>query len=424
MKKRVVVTGLGVVSPNANTISEFETALRQGRSGIRFIPRLAELNFGCTIGGIPEGVDALLEKRFNQKQLRDTSYNIGYAAVSALDAWLDAGLAVDENGGETDWHAGAVVGCGIGDMTTIAERIVPMINAGRVRKIGSRVIEQAMNSGISARIGGLLGLGNQVTSNSSACNTGTEAIAAALFRIRDGHAKRMVAGGSEAASPYTWGGFDSMRILARKFNDAPEKGSRPMSAAACGFVPGAGAGILVLEELESALERGAGIYAEVLGGCVNSGGQRGGGSMTAPNPEGVKRCIRAAVRDAGIHPYDIDAVNGHLTATYADTQEIKNWSEVLQRGPADFPWINSTKSMIGHCLGAAGAIETVAAVIELSSGFLHPSINCEDVHPELLPFADKIVQRHMADRPVNIIAKASFGFGDVNGCLILKKWPS
>ncbi len=424
MKGRVVITGLGVVCPNANNTAEFEDALRTGRSGIRFVPRLAELDFGCRIAGIPKDVDTVFEQYISKKQLKDTSYNIGYAAVAAMEAWVDAGLTLDPDGENTDWDTGAVMGCGIGDMDTIAERIIPLVNAGRVRRIGSRVVEQVMSSGISARVGGLLGLGNQVTSNSSACNTGAEAIIEAMLRIREGRAKRMVAGGAEAPSPYTWGGFDSMRILSRKFNDAPEKGSRPMSATAGGFVPGAGAGVLILEDLETALQRGAVIYAEILGGHVNSGGQRGGGSMTAPNIDGVRRCIRSAIRDADISPGEIDAINGHLSATFADPHEIDNWSAALERGPADFPYINATKSLIGHCLGAAGAIETVAAVIQLHRGFLHPSLNCEDLHPSLLAYSDKIVQTRKDWPDLKVLAKASFGFGDVNGCLILKKWEN
>ena len=422
MKNRVVITGVGVVCPNGNNKTEFEDALRNGRSGIRFVPRLADLNFGCRIAGIPRGVDTIIEKHISKKQLKDTSENIGYASLAAVEAWTNAGFSLDRNSEETDWDTGAVMGCGIGDMDTIAERIIPLVNEGRVRRIGSRVVEQVMSSGISARVGGLLGLGNQVTSNSSACNTGSEAIIDAMYRIREGRARRMVAGGAEAPSPYTWGGFDSMRILSRKFNDEPEKGSRPMSASACGFVPGAGAGVLVLEELETALSRGAEIYAEILGGHVNSGGQRGGGSMTAPNADGVLRCIRQAIRDAGISPDEIDAINGHLSATFADPHEIQNWSKALERAPSDFPYINSTKSLIGHCLGAAGAIETVAAVIQLHNGFLHPSINCEDIHPEIMPFSDKIVQTCQDFPELKVLAKASFGFGDVNGCLILKKW--
>jgi 3-oxoacyl-(acyl-carrier-protein) synthase len=288
--------------------------------------------------------------------------------------------------------------------------------------LGSRVVEQVMNSGTSARISGLIGAGNQVTSNSAACSTGNEAIIDAHWRIRMGLAKRMVAGGSEGASPYIWGGFDAMRVMSRKFNDNPTAGSRPMSATACGFVPGSGGAMLVLEDLETALARGARIYAEIIGGYVNCGGQRMGGSMTAPNPEGVKRCIRGAVADAGINPAEVDAVNGHLTATYADPMEVRNWAEALERTPENFPYIQSTKSLIGHCLGAAGAIESVASVLQIYKGFLHPSINCEDVHPDIEMFAQKIPQKCLEIPQLKIFAKAGFGFGDVNSCIIFKKW--
>jgi 3-oxoacyl-(acyl-carrier-protein) synthase len=195
-----------------------------------------------------------------------------------------------------------------------------------------------------------------------------------------------------------------------------------MSASACGFVPGSGGAMLVLEELETARARGARIYAEILGGYVNCGGQRMGGSMTAPNPEGVKRCIRGAVADAGIDPAQIDAINGHLTATFADPYEVKNWAETLGRTPGNFPYINSTKSLIGHCLGAAGSIECVATIIQLYKGFLHPSINCEDVHPDIAEFAPKIPQQCIELPQLRLFAKAGFGFGDVNSCLIFKKW--
>lgn len=421
---RVVITGLGVVAPNANSVDAFEDALRQGRSGIRFIPELEELNFSCQIGGIPVDFEPIRERYFGKDNHEYTSDNVCYAAVAAMDAWVDAGLELSGQDGHADWDTGAVVGCGIGDMDMISHRVVPMVNEGKVRRMGTRVIEQVMASGVSAKIAGLLGLGNQVTSNSSACNTGTEAIAHAAWRIRTGQAVRMVAGGSDGASPYTWGGFDSMRVLSRKFNQNPEKGSRPMSASACGFVPGAGAGILILESLDSARKRGANIYAEILGAHINCGGQRKGGTMTSPSAEGVQRCLKAAMADAEIFPYEIDAISGHLTATLADPYEFNNWAQVLGRKTSDFPLINATKSMIGHCLGAAGAIETIAAVLELKHGFLHPSLNCEDIHPDIRPYEDSIVRETLDMPELTTLAKTSFGFGDVNGCLILRKWQN
>lgn len=423
MKKRVVVTGMGVIAPNAHGLVNFEQALRDGRSGIRFIPLLRELNFSCQIAGVPENFDAIRKEYFDHEKLLSINDNIGYSSVAAIDAWVDAGFKISDNNDDlVDWDTGVIAGSGIGGMDTIANSVVPMVNEGKVRRMGSLIVEQVMNSGTSGRIGGLIGAGNQVTSNSSACSTGNEAIIEALWRIRIGLAKRMVAGGSEGASPYIWGGFDSMRVLCRKYNENPAAGSRPMSASACGFVPGSGGAMLVLEDLETAQLRGARIYAEIIGGHVNSGGQRMGGSMTAPNPEGVKRCIRAAIADAGIDPGEIDAINGHLTATFADPHEVKNWAEALGRSPENFPYINSTKSLVGHCLGGAGAIESVATILQLYKGFLHPSINSEDVHPDITQFADKIPQKYIEYPQLRIFAKAGFGFGDVNSCLIFKKW--
>ena len=425
MRRRVVITGMGVVAPNGHGLEAFERALREGISGIRHIPALAALNFGCQIGGIPQDFEAIRTSYFDREKLESLNDNIGFASVAAVDAWKDAGFAVPEaEDDRVDWETGVIAGSGIGGMDTIASQVVPMVNAGSVRRMGSRIVEQVMNSGTSAQIAGLLALGNQVTSNSSACSTGNEALIMAMERIRNGLATRMLAGGSEGASPYIWAGFDSMKVINRKCNDRPAEGSRPMSASASGFVPGSGAALLVLESLESALARGARIYAEILGGTVNCGGHRMGGTITAPNPVGVKRCVQGALADAGIEPGEIDAINGHLTATYADPVEVKNWSLALGRGPEDFPWINSTKSLIGHCLGAAGAIECVAAVLQLAKGFVHPSLNCEDLHPEIEPFAARIPHRRVELPGLRTIAKAGFGFGDVNSCLIFRKWEA
>jgi len=423
MSSRVVITGMGVLAPNAHGLGNFEDALREGRSGIRFIPRLEKLKFSCQVGGIPQNFEDIRRKYFDEEKLLFINDNIGYASVAAIDAWVDAGFELpDHDDGHVDWDTGAVIGSGIGGMDTIGGKIVPMVNAGKVRRLGSSMVEQVMNSGVSASVAGLLALGNQVTSNSSACSTGTEAIFDGTLRIRGGLAKRMLAGGSEGPSPYIWAGFDSMRVLSRKFNAQPEAASRPMSATASGFIPGSGAGILMLEDLESARQRGARIYAEIIGGAVNCGGHRNGGTMTAPNPEGVQRCIKSAISDAGITSQQIDAISGHLTATFADPGEVKSWFLALEREIGDFPYINATKSMIGHCLGATGAIESIAVILQLYRGFLHPSINCEDVHPEIAAFADKIPQTLMEYPDLKIIVKAGFGFGDVNSCLIFRKW--
>jgi 3-oxoacyl-(acyl-carrier-protein) synthase len=422
-ERRVVVTGLGVLAPNGHGIDAFERALRDGRSGIRHHTELAELKFGCQVGGIPENVEQIQSSYLTREELFAMNPNMIYAAIAAIDAWTDAGLArIPPDADEVDWDTGAVLGTGIGGIDTIAEKLAPKTDAGKVARLGSTMVEQIMSSGNSARVAGLLGLGNQVTTNSSACNTGTEAIVDAFLRIREGRAERMLAGGSEGHSKYIWAGFDAMRVLNRTKNDAPAEASRPMSASAAGFIPGSGAGLLMLESLRSATARGARIWAEILGGAVNCGGHRMGGSMTAPNPVGVQRCIRQAVAMAGIQPHEIGLINGHLTATFADPHEIASWSRALQLAPDRMPLIQSTKSLIGHALGAAGGLESVASVLQLARGFVHGSLNCQDLHPELAPYAARVVHQTRELPELKVVAKASFGFGDVNGCIIFRKY--
>ena len=425
MKRRVVITGMGVLAPNANGLVEFDAALRKGKSGLGTVDFMVKHGFACTVGAIPRGVEELAQSLFSEEELIAMNAIHRYAAVASVEAWADAGLARPKFGDEhVNWETGAVLGTGIGGMDTVGDRVVPYVNENKVRRLGSTSVEQVMASGLSARVSGILALGNQVTTNSSACATGAEAIAMGVERIRAGFAERMVCGGAEVPTPYNWAGFDAMRVLNRKHNDEPERASRPMSASAGGFIPGAGAGVVIVESLEAAQARGARVYAEVLGAAVNCGGHRNGGSMTAPNPEGVRRCIQASVADAGIAPAEVDAISGHLTATGADPREVASWSAALGRGPGDFPWITSTKSLIGHTLGAAGAIEAIGAVLMLRGGYVHGSKNCEDVHPEIAPFAASIPHDTKELPTLRTILKAGFGFGDVNAALVLRKWAA
>ena len=422
MKNRVVITGLGVVAPNGVGVSDFTEALKQGKSGISFHQELADLNFSCQIGGIPTISDELKSKYFTDLQLRGfNSSGILYGCIAGIDAWKDAGF--DNNPDSIlDYDTGLIFGTGTSGVEKFREAIYKL-DEGQVRRLGSTVVLQTMASGVSAYLSGMLGFGNQVTTNSSACTTGTEAILMGFERIQNGKAKRMLVGSCSDHGPYVWGGFDAMRVMAYKHNDSPELGSRPLSATASGFVPGSGAGAFVLESLESALERGAKIYAEVLGGEVNSGGQRQGGTLTAPNAKAVQRCITKAIENSEITSSQIDVINGHLTATSKDALEIENWSKALNRNRKDFPFINSTKSMIGHCLAAAGAIECVASIIQLKEQFVAPNTNCGDLHPEIEKHvAPEQIPREKKDLNFNVIAKASFGFGDVNACVVFRKF--
>jgi len=422
MNKRVVITGLGVVAPNGVGLDAFTNAIKKGISGIKHDSELERLHFSCQIAGKPEVSIELSLNYFTELELRNfNSSGILYGVIAGIDAWKDAGLSMEINE-EPDWDSGTIFGTGTSGIDKFRESIYK-IDDFQTRRLGSTAVAQTMNSGVSAYLGGKLGLGNQVTTNSSACTTGTESIMMGYERIKLGLAKRILAGSTSDSGPYIWGGFDAMKVCTFKHNETPEQGSRPMSASASGFVPGSGAGALVLEDLETALARGAKIYAEVLGGHVNSGGQRGLGTMTAPNPIAVQKCIRKAIENAGIHPNDIDAVNGHLTATSKDSLEIKNWSEALDRKGIHFPYINSLKSTVGHCLTGAGSIESVASVLQLHHGFIFPNINCEDLHPEITDLIDASrIPQQLIEKELTIIAKASFGFGDVNGCVIFKKF--
>lgn len=422
MKNRVVITGLGVVAPNGVGISEFTKAIQLGTSGISFHQDLKDKGFSCCIGGTPKLSEEKIQEYLSPLQLRGfNSTSILYGVISAVDAWKDAGFIVDNNS-ELDYHTGLIFGTGTSGIEKFRESIYKIDNQ-KVRRLGSTSVLQTMASGISAYLGGILGLGNQVTTNSSACTTGTEAILLGFDRIKNGKAKRMLVGSSSDSSLYTWGGFDAMRVMTYKHNESPKKGSRPMSATASGFVPGSGAGALVLESLESALERKATIYAEVLGGNVNSGGQRNGGTLTAPNPEAVQKCIKDALVDANVKAAEIDAINGHLTATSKDALEIENWTKALDRKGGNFPFINSLKSQVGHCLAASGAIESVASVLQIKHQFVFPNINCEDIHSEITSLIDEHkIPTKKVETNIDVLAKASFGFGDVNACIIFKKY--
>lgn len=423
-RNRVVVTGMGVVAPNAVNLSGFEKALQNGTSGLRFDTQLADLAFGCCVSGTPQLSDEHIAHYFTPLQLRGLKASgLVYGVIAGKDAFKDAGLAIAPDDAPHE-HVGIVFGTGQSGGEKFREAI-HLIDDSRVRRLGSTSVIQTMTSGISAWLAGELGAGNQVTSNSSACCTGTEAFIMGYDRIAAGQAQVMLVGATSDSGPYIWGGFDAMRILPTGYNDRPELASRPLSDDAAGFVPGSGAGAFILESLEHALARNANIYCEVLGGALNAGGQRGDGSMTAPNGAAVQRCIHQALKNAQIQSQDIDVINGHLTATGKDAYEIQNWSQALRRSGADFPYINSFKSTIGHCLAAAGSIELVGSVLQIKNQQVMGNTNITNLHADVSSQIDasKVPLETIAV-PINHLIKASFGFGDVNACVVLKRFDN
>ena len=418
---RVVVTGMGIVSPNAVNLEDFRQALCEGRSGITHSQQMQELGFACQVGGVPRISDSIAEEYLGPELSRSSNPAMKYAVVASVDCWRDSGLPLRQSDSSPDWDTAAIIGTCAGGADTVAELVGPATTAGRVRRLGSSAAERSMASCASACVGGLLGLGGQVTTNSSACATGTEALINGYWMIREGRSDRVLAGSSEPASIYTWATLDALRVATRQSNDRPQAACRPLSASASGLVPSGGAGILMLESLASAQARNARIYVEVLGGYANSGGQRNGGSITAANPESVQRCVRESLEVAKTKPAEIDYINGHLTATEGDVKEIRCLSAALGRSLSEMPWVNATKSLIGHGIGAAGSMECVATVVQMVNGFLHPSLNCEDFHPEIVDLEPRVPKTAMRAQCCTAL-KTSFGFGDVNACVLFRRW--
>ncbi len=419
---RVVITGLGVVSPIGSNVRDFLSNLYFGKSGIIYAEDLEAKNFACRVAGIPQPVDH--DQELVERVLPDFGDKaIKYALYAGIEAWRDAGLQIqDAYSRSTLDRASVIVGstcCGY----EYFERMVDMIRNGQSKRLGSWFVVNTMHSGPATFLANLLSISGKAETNSLACATGTESIYKAYESVAGGESDIVLAGGCDPDSAYVWAGFDAMRLLCRDGNNNPAEASRPMSGLAKGFVPSAGAGMLVLEKYEHAILRGAKIYAEIVGGCVNSGGQRDGGSMTMPNSAKVVECMRKAIDAAGIEPSSIDYINGHLTSTAADAVEIANWCKALNL-KSDYPFINSTKSLVGHALGAAGTIEMVATVLQMNNNFVHASQNCMPLHPEIARIYDtsKIPVQRVDNVKINYAIKAGFGFGDVNACVVLKNY--
>ncbi|PZP51828.1 MAG: beta-ketoacyl-ACP synthase [Pseudopedobacter saltans] len=421
---RVVITGMGVVSPNGVGKKQFMAALRKGKSGIAFQPELEQLGYRCQVAGVPPLKGAAIREFLARFQMEEViSSGIIYGCMAAVEAWEDAGLPINTNSSDPDIDSSCIFGTGSnGAEATIYQ--IEHAESAMGEKLNPSIPLQSLNNAVSIYIAYMLGLGGQVTSNASACSTGTEGLMMAYDKIRYRNEKRILVGSSESKGAFVWSPFDAMFATAQDHNKHPEKASCPLGESATGFVPGAGGGALVVESLDSALERGAHIYAEIIGGHINSGGQRGDGSMTIGNVHGMIRCIQMAMISAGIKPEEIDLISGHLTSTIGDIIEIRSWISATGLMGDAFPYINSTKSMIGHSLSASGSIESIASIMQLENNFIHPSLNAHPLHQDIAPYiaAEKIPSKPILNHNLDIVAKLSLGFGDVNTCIFFKKW--
>ena len=427
---RVVITGLGVCSPIGTGLKAFKAGLKKGISGIRYHEILERQNYRCHIGGLPlleqKQIDAFT-KQYGLVKMKGTG--IIYGCMAGLEAWYDAGLELlPGKSSQAAWDYGCIFGTCTNGIDAI-DYGISLVDTGNVRKMGGRTAQQAMNSGVSAYLGGIIGIGNQLTTNSSSCITGVEAALEGFNRIREGKSSIVLVGSAESSHHNVWGGYDGMTLyddfyaLAKGYNDRPEKGSCPMSTGANGLVPGSGGGAMVLESLKSAQKRGARIYGELLGGSLICGAQRAGGTMTINNRQSMEDVIGFALEAAKIRPDEIDLVSGHLPSYIMDVYEVQALAGALKRKGNDFPYINALKSMTGHCFAASSSLELIATALQLKDQFIHPTLNAAQLDPEIAAIVPKSkVPLKAIKRKLNIVAKTSYGFGDVAGCVMVKRW--
>jgi len=410
-KRRVVVTGLGMVSPVGLTVAESWTNVREGRGGIGPIECFDVSGFATRIGGSVKGFD--IARYIPEKEARKMDVFIHYGLAAGCQAMEDSGLTAERDDAE---RIGVAIGAGIGGITGIEEGHNAFLKGG-ARKISPFFVPSNIINMISGNLSIKYGLKGPNIAIVTACATGTHNIGEAARIIQYGDADAMVAGGAEmATSPTSLGGFASARALSRR-NDDPAKASRPWDRDRDGFVLSDGAGVVVLEELEHARRRGARIYAELIGYGTSSDAYH----MTQPlqDGEGAARCMRLALRDAALNADAIDYVNAHGTSTpagdLAETQAIKSaLGEHAYRVP-----ISSTKSMTGHMLGAAGGVEAIFSVLALQDQVIPPTINLDNPDPE----CDLDYVPHVArEVPLEVAMSNSFGFGGTNGTLIFKRW--
>ena len=411
-KRRVVVTGLGIVSPVGSTIGTAWKNITEGKSGINKIsPDLFDASeFSVRIAGNVTDFDA--SKYIKPKDQRKMDPFIHYGIGAGTDALHDSGIVVTEDNAE---GIGVIVGSGIGGISTIEKNFEAYMNGGP-RKISPFFVPSSIVNMVAGNLSIMHGLKNHNMSPVSACATATHSIGDAARMIAYGDADVMLAGGAEmATTPLGIGGFAAARALSTR-NDDPEAASRPWDSGRDGFVLGDGAGILVLEEYEYAKARGAEIYCELVGFGMSSDAYH----MTSPsqNGEGAARCMRNALKDAGLNPEDIDYINAHGTSTpagdVAETMALK----LAMGNHAKNVAVSSTKSMTGHLLGAAGGIEAVFSVLAIRDQILPPTINMDDPDPACdLDYVPNTAR----DAKVEIAMSNSFGFGGTNGTLIFQK---
>jgi 3-oxoacyl-[acyl-carrier-protein] synthase-1 len=400
--RRVVVTGIGIVSSIGTNANEVTASLREARSGIVAAPEYAELGFRCQVHAAPQ-ID--WESMVDRRAARFLAPGTAYGHIAMQQAIADAGL---EEGDISNDRTGLIVGSGGPSTRTIVEA-VETTRAKGPKRVGPFAVPKAMSSGPSATLATWFKIRGLNYSISSACATSTHCIGAAYEQIVMGKQDVMFAGGTEELDWTLSVLFDAMGAMSANFNDRPAVASRAYDRDRDGFVIAGGAGVVVLEDYERAKARGAKIYAEIIGYAANSDGF----DMVQPSGEGAARCMKLALQGVD---RKVDYLNPHGTSTpIGDIKEMEAVREVFGKAP---PLISSTKSLTGHSLGAAGAQEAIYSLLMLNNGFVAESAHIENLDPA---FADLPIVRERIDKPIETVMSNSFGFGGTNGCLVMAR---
>ncbi len=411
--KRVVVTGLGALTPIGNNIQEYWDALISGKSGCApityFDTEKFKTKFACELKNFNA------EDHFDRKEARKLDRFAQYALVSSDEAILDAGINLEE---VDKFRVGVIWGAGIGGLETFQNEVINFAEGDGTPRFNPFFIPKMIADIAPGNISIKHGFMGPNYTTVSACASSANAMIDALNYIRLGHCDIIVTGGSEAAVTLAgMGGFNAMHALSTR-NDSPTTASRPFDATRDGFVLGEGAGALILEEYEHAKKRGAKIYAEVVGGGMSSDAYH----MTAPHPDGigVERVMLNTLRDANMSPDEVDAINTHGTSTpLGDVAELKAIVNVFGKHAKDIN-INSTKSMTGHLLGAAGAIEAISSILAMKHGIVPPTINHTTVDENIDPSLNLTLNKAQK-REIKVAMSNTFGFGGHNACVLFKK---
>ncbi len=409
--RRVVVTGMGAVSSLGTGLAAQREALRSGRSGIVAAPEWRDMGLASNVVGAPE---AAPDSPLVSRRIGKSAASCGLMALRATwEALTVAGIEPASLAGQ---NVAVLIGTGTGSTLTNHLACLALEKYRTTKKVNPYTVPQVMASSAAAHVSVALGVRGESWSVSSACSTGAHALGLAALLIKAGRYDRILAGAAEEVDWTRAGAFDAMYALSRGFNAEPEQASRPFARDRDGFVISGGAGVLVLEDLESARRRGATILAEILGSAATSDGH----DMVAPLTDGAVAAMRLALADAGLAPEDIEYVNAHGTSTpQGDPSEAAAMAAVFGERP---PWISSTKSMTGHAVAASGSLEAIYTILMLRDGFLAPNRNTtpDNVDPACARL--RLVFEAPNAIAVRTAMSNSFGFGGTNACLILRRW--